>query len=90
MILSVKDRDPRSAVVERLAKCQAAETRAQNDNVRIRLFHVGNNLKCAVDESKSALLMKAGAGPLQQYPADAQGLTQISVEAVYRGTAPDQ
>jgi hypothetical protein len=49
-------------VVEHLAKRQAAETRAQNDNVRIHLFHLGNNLKCAVDESKSAKLMKANQG----------------------------
>jgi hypothetical protein len=41
-------------VVERLAKRQAAETRAPNNNVRILLFHLGNNFKCAVDESKSA------------------------------------
>jgi hypothetical protein len=62
VILPVKERDPRRAVIEHLAKRQAAETRAQNDNVRIHLFHLGNNLKCAVDESKSAKLMKANQG----------------------------
>jgi hypothetical protein len=56
VILPVKERDPRRAVVERLTKRQAPETRAQNDNVRIHLFHLGNNFRCAVDESKSSKL----------------------------------
>jgi hypothetical protein len=68
-----------------LTKRQAPETRAQNDNVRIHLFHLGNNFKCAVDESKSVLLMKAGARPLQQYSFEAWGPTQIFVEAVHSG-----
>jgi hypothetical protein len=56
VILPVKERNPRRTAVERSAKRQAAETRAQNDNVRIHLFHLGNNFKCPVEESKSSKL----------------------------------
>ena len=58
MILPVKERDSRRAVFERLAKRQAAETRAQNDNVGILGFHLGDNLKCVVDKSKSCFADK--------------------------------
>jgi hypothetical protein len=46
VILPVKELDLRRVVVERLTKRQATETRAQHDNVRLLLFHLGNSLKC--------------------------------------------
>jgi hypothetical protein len=55
VILPIKEHDASRAVIERLAKRQATETRAQNDNEGILGFHLGDNLKCAVNKSKSAL-----------------------------------
>jgi hypothetical protein len=41
VILPIKEHDASRAVIERLAKRQATETRAQNDNVGILGFHLG-------------------------------------------------
>jgi hypothetical protein len=54
VILLVKECDARRAAIERLAKQQAAETCARNDNVRVLGFHLGNNLKYAVNKNESA------------------------------------